>query len=77
MAELWLKRTVWLQAIVAATQAGTGLTFVLRHYHVVKNPPEWIVPLHLYCGITFAAFIVLHVCLNWSWIRRTYFGGSA
>lgn len=35
-------------------------------------PRDTFIVLHRTCGLAFAAAAVVHVILNWNWIRATY-----
>ena len=52
-------------AILFIVQAGTGMG------HSVL--PDQVFAIHGYTGFAFAIFVVLHIVLNWAWIRSNFF----
>ncbi|OGS27638.1 MAG: hypothetical protein A3J70_07510 [Elusimicrobia bacterium RIFCSPHIGHO2_02_FULL_61_10] len=65
-----LKIVNLLIAVLALSQVTTGLL----HDSLSKDAFE---ALHEAGGISFAAAALLHVVLNWSWVKANYFGGDA
>jgi len=59
-----------LIAVLALSQVTTGLL----HDSLTEDAFEAV---HEAGGISFAAAALLHVILNWSWVKANYFGGDA
>ena len=64
-----LKIVNLLIAVLALSQVTTGLL----HDSLGKDAFEAV---HEAGGISFAAAALLHVVLNWSWVKANYFGGD-
>ncbi|MDP2866326.1 MAG: hypothetical protein Q8O90_08790 [Elusimicrobiota bacterium] len=65
-----LKIVNLLIAVLALSQVATGLL----HDSLTEDAFEAI---HEAGGISFAAAALLHVILNWGWVKANYFGGDA
>ncbi len=57
-------------AVVAVAQAVTG---VMMSLFAESIPFGMVRQVHLYTGYTFVALIIIHVVLNWSWVKSTFF----
>lgn len=58
-----------LIAVLALSQVLTGVL----HDFIPKDAFEAV---HKAGGLSFAAAALLHVILNWSWVRANYFAGG-
>jgi hypothetical protein len=63
-----LKIVNFFAAILFIVQAGTGIG------HSVL--PDQVFSIHGFTGFIFVVFIVLHIILNWTWIRSSFFKGK-
>jgi len=52
-------------ALLFIVQAGSGMA----HSFI----PDQVFVIHGYTGFAFAIFVVLHLILNWTWIRSNLF----
>ena len=59
-----LKIINFFVAILFIVQAGTGMG------HSVL--PDRVFSIHGYTGFVFVVFVILHVVLNWTWIRSNF-----
>lgn len=62
--QLALKIVNPLLGLVFITQVATGLLSSKIPYEVFR-------PLHKYCGWALTLLVVIHVVLNWSWIKNS------
>lgn len=63
-----LKLSNPILGVLAVNQIGTGLL-------ADRMPPETFQIMHQYGGLAFAAVALLHVILNWNWIKANYLRG--
>jgi hypothetical protein len=53
------------------------LSFLLQAVTVVfimlRTGPEWTIKVHIYNGLAFLALALVHVMLNWGWIKANMF----
>jgi heme A synthase len=59
-----LKIVNFFVMLLFIVQAGTGILH--------SGLPDQIFSIHGYTGYAFAVFIVLHLILNWAWIRSNF-----
>lgn len=64
----FLKIVNFFVLVLFIVQAGTGMG------HSVL--PDSVFEIHGYTGFIFVFFIVLHIILNWTWIRSNFFKGK-
>ena len=60
--------------IVLSVQACTGLIFILR---LKTSYLRTIAEIHEYNGMFLVGVAILHVTLNWNWIRLNFFRKTA
>jgi len=63
--EKWLRITIPIQAFLVLWQLGIGL-------NVDRIPDKIYRILHLGGGGLLVALVVVHVQLNWNWVRKAY-----
>ncbi len=61
-----------LNPVIAALALSQVLTGIFRDF----IPKDAFGTVHKAGGISFAVAAVLHVILNWSWVRASYFAGK-
>jgi len=61
----WLKVTVPVMLVSALFQAGTGITMIYHDNETLMN-------IHKFNGPALLVLILVHLALNWSWIRMSY-----
>jgi len=62
----WLKRLNPILFLVFVIQAVTGVAYFLVSGEVLEE-------IHLFGGFLMIVIAAIHVFLNWTWIRSTYF----
>jgi Domain of unknown function (DUF4405) len=65
-----LKITNPVLAVAAAAQAVTGMMMSLFSESI---PFGLVRQLHLYTGYILIALIIIHMVLNWTWVKSTFF----
>jgi hypothetical protein len=61
----WLKITVPVMLVCALFQAGSGVT-------MIYSDNETLMSIHKYNGPALVVLILVHLALNWSWIKMSY-----
>ncbi len=61
-----------LNLLIAALALSQVLTGIFRDF----IPKDTFETVHQAGGLSFAAAAVLHVILNWNWVRANYFPGK-
>lgn len=69
MKQVLLKIVVVILAICFTIQLVTVLGFMFKSLHM----PEKILRLHFLVGKIFLSFVLVHITLNWSWIKSQIF----
>jgi len=58
-----------------------GISFLLQAisvvYMVLEIAPGWLYKLHALNGIVFILLVIVHIALNWAWIRVNFFKKKA
>lgn len=57
-------------------QIFTGLSLALRMFSSNINMLRAVAELHEYNGFVFTGLVLVHILLNWAWIKRQYFTKS-
>lgn len=54
-----------------------GISFLLQAISVVfmvlEMAPGWLYKLHAFNGMIFILLVIVHIALNWAWIRVNFF----
>ena len=61
----WLKITVPVMLVSALFQAGTGITMIYYDNEILMN-------IHKFNGPALLVLVLVHLALNWSWIKMSY-----
>ncbi len=62
----WLRISIPIQGLLILSQLITGL----NAEHI---PPNVYAIVHVGGGLTLGLLVIVHVTLNWDWIRKQYF----
>jgi len=62
----WLKRLNPILFMAFALQALTGVAYFLAGGELLEE-------IHLFGGFLMIAIAIVHISLNWTWIKSTYF----
>lgn len=62
-----------LLVVLSLVQASTGGIFLLAPMDFVRPDSGWLYYVHRFNGLLLVAMILVHVALNWGWIKANIF----